>query len=288
MPEIVEVEIIREWLDRNYRGCLIKESFKFPEIVGMTIDNVSRKGKQIFFKLVKRVERAEGDERDEESEVGQNKICLYLNSRLGLQGKWTATEANNTRFWMKLIKESGPFSASAEKGRDKEFILYNDDSQNFGDIELFNETQYINKLSKIGPDFLNDKIDIQDWMSKIKNKRIKNKQICDYLLEQKYFSGIGNYLKADILYSSKIKPDRTLESLTDSEIRTLLEKSFEIIKRSQEHGGLTIKTFWSPEGKKGMYPTLVYDKKQDPLGNNVIKSTFKDKRVTHWVPEVQK
>ena len=268
MPEIVEVEIIREWLHRKYQGCIIKNCSRYPEILNTVIDNISRKGKQIFFRLLK-----------------EDRTCLYLNSRLGLQGKWTAIEENNTRFWMVLNK----YNIDNNLNVNTEILnLYNDDSQNFGDIELFNERQYINKLNKIGPDFLNDKIDIHDWMSKIKNKRISNKQICDYLLEQNHFSGIGNYLKADILYSSKIRPDRTLQSLNDSEIVLLLEKSFEIIKRSQAYGGLTIKSFWSPEGKKGMYPTLVYNKEKDPLGYVVIKSTFNDDRTTHWVPEIQK
>jgi len=33
-----------------------------------------------------------------------------------------------------------------------------------------------------------------------------NKAICETMLDQKYFNGIGNYLRAEILYRAKIKP----------------------------------------------------------------------------------
>ena len=32
----------------------------------------------------------------------------------------------------------------------------------------------------------------------------------------------------------------------------------------------------------------VYNKDMDPLGNKVKKETTKDKRTSHWVPEIQK
>ena len=118
--------------------------------------------------------------------------------------------------------------------------------------------------------------------------RIKKKEISDFLLEQKYFSGVGNYLKSDILYHARIKPDRTLESLNDQEVKNLLDSTMFIMHESLKHGGLTIKSFWSPTGKKGVYPTLVYERAFDFNGFPVIKSTFKDKRSTYWVQEIQK
>ena len=263
MPEIVEVEIIRKWLHDNHKGYIIKDSSRYPDILGYTIDSISRKGKQMFFKLLK-----------SESNV------LYLNCRLGLKGKWSRKMENNTRFWLKLV--------NTNQKNLEEIMLYNDDSINYGDVELFTEERYKTKLTEIGPDFLNDKISYEDWKLKIKNNRLKNKQICDYLLEQKYYSGIGNYLKSEILYHAKIKPDRPLSSLTDLEISTLLDSALFIINESYKYGGLTIKDFWSPEGIQGKYPKKVYNKDKDENGYNVIISTFKDKRSTYWVPEIQK
>ena len=277
MPEIVEVEIIRKWLNDNYSGCIIRESERYPEIINTIIDSVSRKGKQIFFKL-----------------LNSKREVMYLNSRLGLQGKWSNIKGNNTRFWLKLERIDVPFLKIKLNEHNSinvittELMLYNDDSMNFGDIELLTNEQYVNKLEQLGPDFLNDYIDPKLWYSKLKNGRIKNKQICDFLMEQKYFSGIGNYLKSEILYHAKVRPDRTLNSLTDEEIYTLRNSALFIISESYKYGGLTIQSFWSPEGERGKYPRKVYDKEKDPNGYTVIVSHLKDKRTTYWVAEIQK
>ncbi|XP_042330393.1 endonuclease 8-like 1 isoform X2 [Sceloporus undulatus] len=55
-----------------------------------------------------------------------------------------------------------------------------------------------------------------------------NKPICEALLNQKYFSGIGNYLRAEILYRLKIPPFE--------KARTVLEK----LQHREETSGLTL------------------------------------------------
>ena len=51
-----------------------------------------------------------------------------------------------------------------------------------------------------------------------------NKPICETMLDQKYFNGIGNYLRAEILYRLKIKPftqsREVLEPLKDASVKT--------------------------------------------------------------------
>ncbi|XP_045031313.1 endonuclease 8-like 1 isoform X2 [Daphnia magna] len=43
-------------------------------------------------------------------------------------------------------------------------------------------------------------------VNNLENSAFKNKAICEVLLNQKYFNGIGNYLRAEILFRSKIAP----------------------------------------------------------------------------------
>jgi len=175
-----------------------------------------------------------------------------------------------------------------------EWTLYYDDVRSFGKLNLLTPEEYTTKINKIGPDLLSDVIDPKEWRNKLKNGRIKNKMICDYLMEQSYFSGIGNYLKSDILYICKIKPDRPVSGLSDVEIDLLLKVSLETIRESYSHGGLTIENFWSPDGTRGTYPTKVYNRATDDNGLTVHKikcikaSGTEDTRTTHWVPEVQK
>lgn len=272
MPEGPEVRIITEWLSKNFSGTKIVKNSKFSQINGYFINNITCKGKQIFFHLNNHLNK------------------LYINSRLAMEGKWSITAANHTRFWIQVIKYNPIYDIINNTFDIKENIitLYNDDTRNFGAIELLDEKQYQSKLNQIGPDLLSDTIDNTLWTQKIKNKRIKNKQICDYLLEQKWFSGIGNYLKSEILYRCKIRPDRVLDQLSDDDIDNLYTISITTIKEAYIYNGLTIKTYWSPEGHRGKFPLKVYNRDIDDNGYKVIKNTFKDGRTTHWVSEIQK
>ena len=62
------------------------------------------------------------------------------------------------------------------------------------------------------------------------------------------------------------------------------------MKESFESGGATIRTYKDFNGESGEYGNrfIVYNQKQDPLGNPVIKEKTKDGRTTHWVPAVQR
>jgi formamidopyrimidine-DNA glycosylase len=55
-------------------------------------------------------------------------------------------------------------------------------------------------------------------------------------------------------------------------------------------GGATLATYRDADGKIGEFSRrfAVYNQKTDPEGRTVIKENTKDKRTTHWVPEVQK
>jgi formamidopyrimidine-DNA glycosylase len=109
-------------------------------------------------------------------------------------------------------------------------------------------------------------------------------------MNQSVISGIGNYLKAEILYAAKISPHRLCKDLTEEEIKLIAEKSFEITNASYQSGGATIMTYRDENNEKGLYSRrfMVYNHKTDPKGNKVIKETTTDKRSTYWVPEVQK
>ena len=106
-------------------------------------------------------------------------------------------------------------------------------------------------------------------------------------MEQKYFSGIGNYLRAEIMYRNKINPRKTLCSFTDSDIINLYNMIIKQMLIAYGSRGLTIKSYWDPEGNTGKCPLQVYNRKLDPFNNPI--ETFKDKskRTVHWVPIVQ-
>lgn len=269
MPEGPEIKIITNWLNRVTSGSLIqdcpdtyKKFIGYKAIIGYKIVKVTCKGKQIFFHLNNGVNN------------------FYLNSRLATDGKWSKEKGNYPRFWMKLLTI----------GEGTVDLFFNDNLNN-GGLDLFNEVSFQAKLKKLGPDLLSEDVSYDDYKRVISNNRIKTNYVCNFLVKQQYFSGIGNYLRAEVLYACKIKPDRMLSELTEQDKVNLYNKSIELIKSSYSFKGLTIKTYWAPDGTKGVFPCKVYGKNTDELGNNVVKNKYGKgqgaDQYVHWVPQVQ-
>ena len=107
------------------------------------------------------------------------------------------------------------------------------------------------------------------------------------MMEQKFFSGVGNYLLAEILYACKILPTRLLKNLSKSDKYNLWFQSRKLLKESYESGGLTIATYFSMSGEKGIFDTKVYMREKDTFGNPVYTGVFSNKRNSHFVPAIQ-
>jgi formamidopyrimidine-DNA glycosylase len=145
------------------------------------------------------------------------------------------------------------------------------------------------KLSQLGPDFLNnDDFDL-DLFTKILKKR-KKSNISTILMNQKIISGIGNYLKSEILYAARINPHRSVASLNEEDIDKLFKEGKRIIKASYRMGGTSKKDYVHVDGSKGTFQDFlkVYGKKEDEFGNKIVAEKTKDGRTTYWVPVLQK
>ena len=108
-------------------------------------------------------------------------------------------------------------------------------------------------------------------------------------MDQSVIAGVGNYIKAESLYLAKLSPHRTVESLSDDDLILLKQKIQEVMTESFASGGATIRTYKNFNGESGEYGDrfIVYNQKTDPVGNPVVKEQTKDKRKTHWVPNIQ-
>lgn len=273
-----------EWNEKSKYGGDDREGFPYYNIIELilpaVINEIICKGKRLIFNL-----------------TFDDEINFYITSHLGMEGHWMWKSGSNTGLWFNLLSPDG----------DKITLFY-DDARHLGNFRLFLKTDLLENylITEHGPDLLaysiwkhdNSRHDLMKifgnvditpelWKSKIKNKRIKNKEIADFLMTQKYFCGIGNYLKSEILYRAKIRPNRVVSDLTDQEIETLRVVALDTIYQSYLSGGLTINSYFDPDGNKGVFRCLVYEKSHDEHGHQVIKSMFKDKRTTHWVKEIQ-
>jgi formamidopyrimidine-DNA glycosylase len=193
--------------------------------------------------------------------------------------------------------------------------MYYSDTMNYGDCHIFiNNPEYNLYMSKVGLDYLKGQVTLPLFYQAVKDhgscnkivdhKRIKvPRELCDFLLDQEIFSGIGNYLKCDIMYVAQLAPNYPVCYLTDNQIELLYQAVMKVINLASSYGGLTIKTFWGFDDEVGRYERLVYSRDYDPLGHRVVhtekarklkdgsiipSTNFSDDRTTHWVPVVQK
>lgn len=281
VEKIKGVTVINVTIDEEYRYYKDKDTWLSNIKLYPVIEGVECKGKNIFFHL-----------RGLSSREGKN---IYLHSHLGMTGKWLWEPQKHTKITLELLLNIPSLEENKEGDPRREvgytFKLYYDDVRKYGRLTWMEPEVYAKKMKFIGLDMLGD-VTLKEWISTIKtiiqNKRIKPKQVCEFLMSQKWISGVGNYLKAEILYASRIRPDRIINFLTEEEVEFLYEMTKKTIMSSYLSQGLTIRSYEGPSGKKGTFKVMIYDKKKCPLGYNVVVTTFKDNRKTHWVPEIQK
>lgn len=234
----------------------------------MEIVQVTSRGKKIIFIL----KRSDG-------------VTVYLVSFLGMEGHWVYTPENHTSIILEIAnirKVGGRTIVSGNR------YVYMDDTIHYGSIQaIVTEAEFKHVFKAVGPDFLRNTITIQDYTTVIRKPRLRNKDLASFLLDQSKFSGVGNYLRAEIMFEAKVAPQRLLGTLTDQEITLLHYYTIKIIRDSTEKGGLTIATYKAPNGNTGTYNHKVYSKDRDPAGNPVLKYKDKANRMVHWVPNIQ-
>ena len=265
MPEGPEVKVVTDGLRSKLIGRTIvsaqilsgRYAKKMPDgweniEFPITVSEVGCKGKFIYISF------------------GSN---LHIFNTLGMTGGWSESGRKHSRVRFDL-----------DDGRE----IYFNDTRNFGTIKFVSQKNaLIEKLDSLGPDMLAEDISVEIFEKRIKRS---SKTIAETLMDQSVISGVGNYLKSECLYFSKISPHRISKDLTDTEIRLLNSVIKSVIRKSYETGGATIYSFSGFDGKKGDYSRrfAVYNQEKDPDGRTVKRETTKDGRTTFWIPEIQK
>lgn len=324
MPEGAEVRVIVEWLrkqligrvclDLNWnKSCRYAKDYSSPQHekkqirqelyrqgieefrgrMPATISTVLCRGKCIIIEF-----------RDSNDEL------LYLTNNLAIVGYWTWEPTKHSNQWLKLLPEStssasstSSTSQSTEAEDEAEELFYYDDYRHQGLLDYYsNKEQLQKKLKKTGPDLLAYSIGTFDnelnpcynktdliklWLEAIK-KQTPNKVIGIFCLDQERFSGVGNYVRAEALYRARISPFRKVCDLTRQETLNILHHLVNVLYEAYNKRGLTIQSYMDPEGVQGTFQKVVYNQKEDPLGNPVEKKKDSTGRTVHWVPALQK
>ena len=192
--------------------------------------------------------------------------CMYLVVHAGMAGSWTFCKNKHVLFHMEFENED----------------LYFQDSRRFSRLYVLNNEQINDFEMKIGPDIFD--IDFETFKKQL--LRMKKSQLCLALLNQNKISGIGNYLRADIMYVAKLSPYRLVSSLTEEDLCNLYESCRDVVYESYSCKATTCGNYENTI-HYGDYTTKVYGKNISENGEQVEKFKDRNKRTVWWVPSIQ-
>ena len=277
MPEYPEIYTSAHLLDNKLRNYTITSIIATDNCKQNMIPYINKLQDNLPLKITEIFCRAKRINFICEDNKGNGSVIVWF---YALKGRLSFEEVNNYHLCVTCENESKIFNRTLK--------LYYSDPMKLGFMKYCNTIEQINEIYKnLGPDYI--EITLLQFITKISNPRSKNTKIGDFLMDQKKFAGIGNYLRAEILYDAKISPYTSLSQIIENkQINTLMISINEILNSAIELGGLESKDYLDPENNTGNYQSMIYDKKTDMLGNIVTSEKFgKDRRTIWWVKNVQ-
>lgn len=266
MPELPEVETIKNDLTKTILGkkitgvCVndhrvIREPSpaEFKKsLEGLTVKNILRRGKLLILEL---------------SNGRALTIHLKMTGQLVYPGK---------------VKNSRVAFHLSDGG-----VLDFNDQRLFGELRLINDWKKLKFVQGLGPEpFDLTSADFKDMLSKKKTK------IKPLLMDQGFIAGIGNLYASEILFRSKINPQRPGQSLTNEEKETLYREIKKVLTSAIKHGGSSVDDYVRVSGKPGDYVRFhqVYGRKGKPcfVCGSPVKKFTQGGRGTYFCPKCQK
>ena len=255
MPELPEVEIVRQSLYKKIKRKKVKNviirnrnlRFKIPYnfksfLKNKIIIGVKRFSKYLIFCL--------------------SNNCYFL-LHLGMSGT-----VHVINFHKKNSITNASFYGSSvlpKKHNHVEIIFENfkviyNDPRRFGFFQIIKNDKLLKKkFNNLGPEPFNLKFD-QKYVYSYFDKKKKN--IKSFLLDQKFVSGIGNIYASEILFLSKIKPNKKANLFKKKDCKKIVFYSRKVLIKAINKGGSSIRDFKNTFGKKGGFQKefKVYDR----------------------------
>jgi DNA-formamidopyrimidine glycosylase len=264
MPESAEVKLTTEFLNKTLSNRIITkwefisgqyhsldpEGFdEFYDSLPLLVEEVSCKGKFIYIKCFNEFKR------------------FYILHSLRLTGSWRNTQDAYSRWYIEL---------------DNNQKVWFRDTRCLATLQFTSDEKVLSDyIYKLGPDILSEEFTLSIW-KKITAEH-KNKNITSFLMDQQIISGIGNYIKAEVLYYAKISPLRKVGSLNEQESDQLFEAVRIIPRLAYMNQGCSLKDYAKPNGKTGFqeFHLKIYGK------STATKTKTPDGRTTYWDEKVQ-
>tara|TARA_B100000965_G_scaffold388276_1_gene392650 strand:- start:18 stop:881 length:864 start_codon:yes stop_codon:yes gene_type:complete len=246
MPELPEVEIVKQSLNKKIKGKTIEKvlvrnrnlRFKLPynfekKIRKKKITKVNRFSKYIIIEF-----------KDNSGFI----IHLGMSGTIHLLNMVKKNNITNSSFYHSpnLPKKHNHIEIRFNKLK----LIYND-PRRFGYISIFNNKRELKKrFSHFGPEPFSSYFSVKYIYNFLKNKE---KNIKNFLLDQKFVSGIGNIYASEILFCSKIIPTKKAKTLSLYDCEKLFYFSKLVLKKAIIKGGSSIRDFKNTKGNIGSF-----------------------------------
>jgi len=268
MPELPEVETVKETLKKQILNKVIKDVKVLYEpiiqepnvnefikkIKNQKIIDIKRRGKWLLFEL------------DD----------YYLLSHLRMEGKY-------------FIKNGEPIT------KHQHVIFYlNDLELRYNDTRKFGRMYLLDKDKAFDLKPLNE-LGLEPWdnslsVGYLKSKLNKKIPIKTALLDQSIITGIGNIYDDEILFRSKINPNRSSNTLSNKELEQIIINTRITLEKAIELGGTTILSYTSSEGVHGRFQNelLIHTKEECPICKRKVTKIKINGRGTYYCENCQK
>lgn len=247
MPELPEVEVIRQFLDQKIKGLTIsgleiltpKSFIGNPELVeGQKIIKLSRIGKQLSLVL-------------------ENNLVLLFHLKMTGQIIYSGT----------VLGHPGPSTKSTRliiTFKDRSRLLFND-QRKFGWVRIFTQKELVEFQSNLGPDIFSN-LFTPDFL--YEHLHLSTRPVKIILLDQSKFAGIGNIYANEALFLSGIHPQTPANKISRSRSLKLYQSLLFIMEQSVLVGGSTARDngYIKPDGSKGsnQFYFRVYQRTGEP------------------------
>lgn len=230
MPELPEVETSRRGILPYLKGQIIKQvvvrqpKLRWPidmaisDAQGQIIIDIKRRAKYLLLKLT------------------QNWIVIHL----GMSGSLRildSYQAPDKHDHVDLVLENG-------------VTLRYTDPRRFGSWLWTNSIDELKQLKHLGLEPLSDEFSANYLFEKATNRNIPLKS---WIMDNHIVVGVGNIYASESLFMAKINPHRKVSSLTLAEFERLVTAIKQVLTKSIEQGGTTLKDFVQSDGKPGYF-----------------------------------
>jgi formamidopyrimidine-DNA glycosylase len=265
MPELPEIEIIRQELSRDVVGLKVKEAAvttgktvkrhktakAFRDLLeGRTIKSVSRLGTSLVLELddgsslvidAKESGQIRRAKSAKEAKAKHTSVVL------------TFTKSGQLRF--ADPKGAGEMYVSIPPAEGTVVVVSPASTVAMGG-EGGALRQRVSELAGLGFDPVED---VMSWERFAIVLRARSMPIRTFLVDQTLVTGIGAVYADEICFASGLRPDRATDSLSTTEVRRLWRSLVEILAEATKHGGTTIEgsDFGDIHGTPGKFQDLL-------------------------------